>query len=59
MAAFLSSKLKEEEKPRFDTTDCVNGGEQRNGERRGREGKENQGVAEENRMEVRGEMLGI
>lgn len=39
MAAFLSSKLKEEEKPRFDTTDCVNGGKQRNGERRKEAGK--------------------
>lgn len=39
MAAFLSSKLKEEEKPRFDTTDCVNGGKQGNGERRKEGGK--------------------
>ena len=39
MATFLSSKLKEEEKRRFDITDCVYGGKQRNGERRKEGGK--------------------
>lgn len=49
-----------EEKPRFDTTDCVNGGKQRKWrkkeERQGR--KENQGVAEENGTKVRGRCWG-
>lgn len=39
MAAFLSSKHKEEEKPGVDTTDCVNGGKERRGDRRKEGGK--------------------